>query len=159
MSSRSNTARRVVTGVDAVGKSYVGQDREVHDSATLDRSEYGRIARLIWATEEVPIPLEEKHDPVVNWLKDHPWVPEVGVHFDLFTWQPGSGFSMHATETIDIGVIISGEIELILEKESTLLGPGDCFVQRGTMHGWKVVGDKACTFVIVLIAKKKEEDE
>jgi quercetin dioxygenase-like cupin family protein len=99
-------------------------------------------------------PLEDEHDPMVDWFKDHPWVPEVGVHFDLFTWQPGAGFSIHATETIDIGVIISGEIELILEKESIVLGPGDCFVQRGTMHGWKVVGDKPCTFAAVLIAKK-----
>lgn len=90
---------------------------------------------------------------MVDWFKDPPWIPEVGVHFDLFTWQPGAGFSLHATETIDVGVILSGEIELILETETVVLGPGDCFVQRGTVHGWKVIGDKPCTFVAVLIAK------
>ena len=65
---------------------------------------------------------------------------------------------MHATESLDVGVIISGHMELILEKESTVLGPGDCFVQRGTQHAWKVVGDVPCTLAVVLIAKKLEEE-
>ncbi len=158
MSSRSNLARRVVTGVDEDGKSYVWLDGDVHDSAVLDNKEEGRIARGIWAADDVPTKIEKKYDPMINWFPDHPWIPKEGVHFDLLTWQPGSGYHMHATESLDVGVIISGHMELILEKESTVLGPGDCFVQRGTQHAWKVVGDVPCTLAVVLIAKKLEEE-
>ena len=158
MSSRSNTARRVVTGVDDDGKSCVWLDGDVHDSAVIDNKEGGKIARGIWAMEEVPASIIDGYDPMEDWFLEHPWVPEVGVHFDLFTWQPGEGFSMHATESLDVGVVISGHVELILEKETTVLGPGDCFVQRGTQHGWKVVGDVPCTLAAVLIAKKQEKD-
>jgi mannose-6-phosphate isomerase-like protein (cupin superfamily) len=61
---------------------------------------------------------------------------------------------MHATETIDCLVIVSGQVELILEKGSTILDSGDCLVQRGTQHRWRVIGDEPCTFAGILMAKK-----
>ncbi|KAI1342462.1 hypothetical protein F5Y15DRAFT_305029 [Xylariaceae sp. FL0016] len=45
---------------------------------------------------------------------------------------------MHRTVTLDMGVIVSGEIELVLDSgETKLLRVGDSFVQRGTMHAWR----------------------
>lgn len=45
---------------------------------------------------------------------------------------------MHRTKTVDFGVIIEGELELILDSgESTLLRRGDIIIQRGTIHAWK----------------------
>lgn len=41
---------------------------------------------------------------------------------------------MHRTETQDYGFVISGELELELEKERKVLKAGDFFVQRGTIH-------------------------
>jgi quercetin dioxygenase-like cupin family protein len=58
------------------------------------------------------------------------------------------------TPTIDVGFVLSGQLELILEKGSMVLGPGDCFVQRGTPHGWKVVGDEPAVIVCAMIAAK-----
>lgn len=124
-------------------------------NAIFDSSKDGRVARVIWATDEVPAPLETS-DPMINWFPAHEWFTKTGVHFGIFTWQPGSGYEMHASDTIDVIVVLSGAIELILEKGSTILRAGDCLVQRATMHGWKVVGGEPCTFAGVLIAEKKD---
>ncbi|RFU74294.1 cupin domain [Trichoderma arundinaceum] len=45
---------------------------------------------------------------------------------------------MHRTKTVDFGVILEGELQLILGSgESTVLKRGDIVVQRGTIHAWK----------------------
>ena len=155
MSSKITKGRRVVTGVDEDGKSYVWLDGDVPKNAFFTSTE--RItSRTIWATDTVPAPLQKKHDPMVDWFPEHEWFPKAGVHFITETAKPGS-YPMHASETIDCLVIVSGQIELILEKGSTILGPGDCLVQRGTQHGWRVIGDEPCTFAGILIAKKSED--
>jgi hypothetical protein len=33
-----------------------------------------------------------------------------------------------------------------------VLGPGDCVVQRGTMHRWRPVGDDGVRYVAVMLA-------
>ena len=114
-------------------------------------------SRTIWGIDDIPTIIKNKFDPMANWYPDHPWFPEKGINFGLFSWEPGTGYPMHASDTLDIGVIMSGEMELILENGSTVLGPGDCFVQNGTQHAWKVVGNQPCTFVVVIVAEKQEE--
>ena len=69
----------------------------------------------------------------------------------MFTWEPGSGFTVHQTPTIDFLVVVSGRIELLMEEWSTQLAPGDCLVQRGTRHAWRVLGDEPCTFAAVFL--------
>jgi quercetin dioxygenase-like cupin family protein len=156
MSSKSTKARRVVTGVDENGKSYVWLDGDVPKNAFFNSTER-RTSRTIWATDTIPATLQKKHDPMVDWFPEHGFFPKTGVHFILLTLEPGEINPMHASETIDCLIIVSGQIELILEKGSTILGPGDCLVQRGTQHGWRVIGDEPCTFAGILIAKKSED--
>ena len=62
---------------------------------------------------------------------------------------------MHQTDTLDFLFVISGQIELILEEGSTVLESGDCLVQRGTNHAWRVVGDESCTFAVVLLSAER----
>ncbi|KAL7914904.1 hypothetical protein GGI35DRAFT_163568 [Trichoderma velutinum] len=51
---------------------------------------------------------------------------------------PGQSVPMHRSKTIDFGVIIEGEVELIMGNgDSTTLKRGDIIVQRGTIHAWK----------------------
>jgi mannose-6-phosphate isomerase-like protein (cupin superfamily) len=59
---------------------------------------------------------------------------------------------MHATATLDLEWIVDGEIELELEDGCVRLGPGDCCIQRGTQHRWRVVGDKPCTYIVAMFA-------
>ncbi|CAK7219728.1 hypothetical protein SBRCBS47491_003948 [Sporothrix bragantina] len=51
---------------------------------------------------------------------------------------PGSTSAMHRTVSVDYGVVLEGEIELILDSgETRLMKRGDVCVQRGTMHAWR----------------------
>ena len=150
--------RRVVTRFDEDGKSMIWLDGKVPKSATFHFSLGEIVANVVWATDRVPTVVEKDYDPMAKWFQEHEWFPSIGVHVFIATWKPGSSYPMHASDTVDIGFVLSGEIELKMEKGSTILRPGDCFVQRGTQHAWKVVGDKPCVWAGILIAKKPEGD-
>lgn len=62
--------------------------------------------------------------------------------------------SMHKTRSIDFAVVISGEIDLLLDKEEVHLAQGDVLVQRGTNHGWINRTDKPCLVAFVLADAK-----
>ncbi|MEK9970137.1 MAG: cupin domain-containing protein [Ferrovibrio sp.] len=55
------------------------------------------------------------------------------------TWKPGSPHPlMHRTESVDYGIVVFGEIVLVLDDGSrTHLKAGDVVVQRGTDHAWE----------------------
>lgn len=54
--------------------------------------------------------------------------------------QPGSLSPMHRTVSLDYGVVLEGEVELVLDSgETRLLKRGDVAVQRGTNHAWRNV--------------------
>ena len=60
-----------------------------------------------------------------------------GVAFRVTETLPGQGSPMHRTCTVDYGIIVHGEIDLILDSgETQRLKAGDTFVQRATMHRW-----------------------
>lgn len=59
--------------------------------------------------------------------------------------------AMHTTHTIDAIILIKGQVKLILDKQETIINPGDVVVQRATNHAWVVVGDEPALFVAVLI--------
>ena len=45
---------------------------------------------------------------------------------------------MHRTVSLDYGVVLEGEVELILDSgETRLLRRGDVCIQRATMHSWR----------------------
>lgn len=59
--------------------------------------------------------------------------------------------AMHKTHTLDAIILIKGRVRLILDKEETVIGPGDVVVQRATNHAWAVEGDDPALFVAVLV--------
>lgn len=58
---------------------------------------------------------------------------------------------MHRTETIDYGIVLEGEITLILDDGETIIGAGDIVIQRGTNHGWANRGSVPCRIAFILI--------
>jgi mannose-6-phosphate isomerase-like protein (cupin superfamily) len=58
---------------------------------------------------------------------------------------------MHRTESVDFGILIDGELTLILDDSELQLKPGDIVVQRGTNHAWSNRGDKPCRIAFVLL--------
>jgi quercetin dioxygenase-like cupin family protein len=59
----------------------------------------------------------------------------------------------HTTDTIDVDIVVSGQLELALpDTAPVVLGPGEAVVQRGTHHKWQPVGDDAVEFVSLMLA-------
>lgn len=58
---------------------------------------------------------------------------------------------MHRTETIDYGIVLEGEIVLIMDEGETIVRAGDIVVQRGTNHGWANRSDRNCRICFILI--------
>lgn len=53
-------------------------------------------------------------------------------------WAPGASSPSHRTETLDMGVVVAGQMEARLDSgEVRTLNVGDTIVQRGTMHAWR----------------------
>lgn len=49
---------------------------------------------------------------------------------------------MHRTQSLDFGIVVEGECEMITEDgTTTLLRRGDVAVQRGTQHAWRNPSD------------------
>lgn len=64
---------------------------------------------------------------------------------------------MHTTDTIDYVIIVSGQAELELDDgRKELVQQGDCVVQRGTKHAWRVVGDAPLVLGATMIGAKRE---
>jgi mannose-6-phosphate isomerase-like protein (cupin superfamily) len=134
--------RRVVTGLDAEGRSCVLIDGPV--------PRHGPVANLVWrnalpadnsgtADEAVPYAMELLHDGGVNFILTE--LPP-GLSGDAF---------MHATDTIDYLVVISGEVVLVLETGEVTLRAGDLIVDRGVIHGWRNDGAVPAVYASVTI--------
>jgi len=62
---------------------------------------------------------------------------------------------MHASQTVDYGVVLSGELDLELDDGVVKrLKPGDCFVQNGTRHAWHNPGEVECVIAAVVVGAK-----
>jgi hypothetical protein len=58
---------------------------------------------------------------------------------------------MHRTETIDYGIVLEGELTLIVDEGETVARTGDIVIQRGTNHGWANRSNKNCRIAFILI--------
>ena len=59
---------------------------------------------------------------------------------------------MHTTDTLDLMVVLDGEIVLgMADGTETTVRAGDSVVQRGTAHRWRISGDGPCTFWVTML--------
>lgn len=65
---------------------------------------------------------------------------------------------MHRTESIDYGIVIEGELTLIVDDGEALLKPGSVVVQRGTNHAWANRSGKMCRILFILIGGQYDEE-
>ena len=74
----------------------------------------------------------------------------VGLHGDA-EWDAASP-GMHATRTIDVGLILHGSVELELDSgEVTTLAVGDWYIQNGTRHRWRNTSGSDCRVAIFMV--------
>jgi mannose-6-phosphate isomerase-like protein (cupin superfamily) len=58
---------------------------------------------------------------------------------------------MHRTETIDYGIVLEGEITLLVDEGEVTVRAGDIVVQRGTNHAWANRSGRSCRIAFILI--------
>jgi len=59
--------------------------------------------------------------------------------------------TMHRTRSVDYAVVLSGEIDMLLDDSEVHLKAGDVIVQRGTSHAWVNRGKDSCRIAFVLV--------
>ncbi len=57
---------------------------------------------------------------------------------------------MHRTQTLDYGIVLEGELTLVVDRGETTIRAGDIVIQRGTSHAWANRSDKNCRVAFVL---------
>ena len=135
--------RVVTTGVDEQGRSTVAADTKV-DVRELPT---GRLLHQLWSTESLGA---DGPAGSAGGLFPGPG----GARFWLFTVRARDrgGNDMHATDTVDLGIVLTGVLTMHLEDGSEVdLHPGDAYVQNGTRHGWSNRGAKDSTVALVVI--------
>ena len=58
---------------------------------------------------------------------------------------------MHRTKTVDYGIVLEGEITLVLDQDETIIHAGDIIIQNGTNHAWANRSGKICRMAFILI--------
>ena len=147
--------RRVVTGHDAAGTSIVVSDGEVPVIRRLPDA--GAAFFEVWSTEGAPAPITavEPSEPTQRTLAVPP--PRHGTKIRVNEFLPGyldadaKQSPMHRTASIDYGIVLEGEMVLILDDSEVHLKAGDIVVQRGTDHAWANRGDVVARMCFVLV--------
>ena len=141
--------RRVVTGHDGKGRAVVKID-EVSKNVISNRP--GASAAVIWTSDTIPADNSGEADAA---LKKVGTTLPGGTVFRVVEFSPGVSPRVHRTDSIDYAVIVSGEIDMELEKGSEVhLKAGDVLVQRGTVHNWINRGKAPCVIAFALIDAK-----
>ncbi|MBI3918534.1 MAG: cupin domain-containing protein [Betaproteobacteria bacterium] len=157
--------RRVVTGNDERGRSKVvwdGPAPQVHGTKMSGR---GHTDFWVWEKtpaplsgesddgllpDEFPGPRGGGHLRVVHWLGQNDpaskGAKEVPFHESKErprgrTWDRGGGneaysSAMHKTESVDYGIMLSGERKIRLDDVELTMQPGDIVIQVGAWHQW-----------------------
>ena len=173
--ARADDVRRVVTGLDERNHAVVLFDSRIplkRDSPVLSSTNF-------WITDSTP-PSLSSQDTANRPIGVSP--PDNGTKFRLVEFAPldpateaklppemiMKGVShppekgipvkhpmMHRTRTLDYAVILSGEIDMMLDDTSVHLKQGDVIVQQATNHGWVNHGTEPCRILFVLMDSKE----
>jgi quercetin dioxygenase-like cupin family protein len=138
--------RRVVTGHNRNARA-VFQSDEQFPTKTVPSADAS--FSLIWTTEKVPA---DNNDETDGRNRDAGLTINQGSVIRVVDILPGGVSPMHRTNSIDYGIVLSGEIVLELDDgvEKTV-GAGGIIIQRGTNHRWRNATDKPTRIVFILI--------
>lgn len=167
--------RRVVTTHDDQGRSVVKIDSVVNRYAHEPLAASGVRQYVFWLTESSPARTTEEdvgarkvsippppRGTIFRMVDFPPESPEVArlpmdhmarilgdVHHD--TGHPSRHPFMHRTRTIDYIIVMSGEIDMLLDVGEVHLKAGDVLVQQSTNHSWVNRGKEICRLCVILV--------
>jgi mannose-6-phosphate isomerase-like protein (cupin superfamily) len=170
---------RVVTGHDANGEAIIASNGPLPTVVEVAAIP-GTVFHEVWETRATPAPIDNGADPSTGALRLPPpksgtrmrfvdVPPDTQEFLDHGAAKMKDAFSqvgdvsastvkahsphplMHRTESIDYGIVIEGEMTLVLDDSDVLLKPGSVVVQRGTNHAWANRSGKPCRMLFILI--------
>lgn len=144
--------RRVITGHNAQGRSYIIQD---------DRVTGGAFPSLYRATGDLPLGPGAAGERQGIMPTDRPELEPAlgGSSFHFVTLQPtprGAKPGWHRTTTLDYNILLGGELVLMVDEGETKLFPGDVVIQRNTMHAWRNDTKAPVFWVAVLVPIRRQ---
>jgi mannose-6-phosphate isomerase-like protein (cupin superfamily) len=140
--------RRVVTGHDAQGRAKVLIDEQVKN---VFSPRPGAEFSVIWSSEGFPVNNDGSEDPSNKKIGT---TIDNGTVFRIVSFGPGVSPRNHRTDSVDYAVVMSGEIDMVLDDETVHLKAGDVLVQRGTVHNWINNGSVPCVIAFTLVSAK-----
>ena len=166
--------RRIVTGHDSIGTAIIAMDGTAENIRV--RESNGLVSTLLWTEDETPadnLGNIDKADreigvappdggslfrivefsPDVEHVSNEEMKRELGLNPDDST--PVRHPGMHRTRSVDYGIVLSGEIDMLVDKDEVHLSTGDVVIQRGTNHAWANRGTEPCNIAFVLIDAKE----
>jgi mannose-6-phosphate isomerase-like protein (cupin superfamily) len=169
--------RRVVTGLDANNKAVV----MFYSRMPLQAGPYGLNATNLWVTNTYPLGFSFKDDTAAIPVGISPL--DNGTKFRVVEFPPLDAASeakmepgflmkavgpvaparglavkhplMHRTRSVDYAVVLSGEIDMMLDDTVVHLKPGDTIVQQATNHAWVNHGTETCRILFVLMDSRQ----
>ena len=164
--------RRVVTALDANGKAVVMFD----GAAALTSLRSPNPATEMWVTDKspsdysstadrgkTPVHLTPPKGGTIFRIVDFvPITPKIEA-MDINTMMkvagadaPAKGLPprhpmMHRTRSLDYAIIMSGEIDMLLDDTVVHLKAGDVVVQQATNHAWVNRGKEVCRIAFILM--------
>ena len=172
--------KRVVTGHDPDGMAVILADAaptRVHKVGGPDGATFFEV----WSTRETPAPIERRSlEPMETGLVLAPpthgtrlrvidFPPETEAVRRQMEAQASAAFHemggaeaarsgagaphplMHRTQTVDYGIVLEGELTLVLDRGETTVRAGDIIIQQGTNHAWANRSGQRCRVAFVLI--------
>jgi mannose-6-phosphate isomerase-like protein (cupin superfamily) len=172
-SATAADVRRVVTGLDANNKAVVLFDGRL----TLNPGRSGNPAANLWITDSSPPGFSFKDDnatkPIglsppdngtaIRVVEFPPLDPAAEAKMDpdfmmkvVGDHAPARGLPvkhplMHRTRTVDYAVILSGEIDMMLDDSVVHVKAGDVVIQQATNHAWVNRSSDFCRIAFILI--------
>ncbi|KAJ9490187.1 hypothetical protein VN97_g3068 [Penicillium thymicola] len=133
--------RRYITTHNTDGESIFLSHAQVPDYLpSTPTGEDGEIA-LLYATTNMPASVDAEADVAQydEFLHQPPGITvDNGTLFRLIDIRPGKATPMNRTVSVDYGVIIEGDVDLVLDSgASRHMHRGDVIVQRGTAHSFR----------------------
>ncbi|KAM5349874.1 hypothetical protein ACJ41O_006379 [Fusarium nematophilum] len=115
------------------------------DDAPFQALPDGAEFALCYATDQFPVQLRDDGDVTryKEYTQNLPGITiDTGSVLRVVDMRPGALSPMHRTISVDYGVVLEGEVEIMLDSgESRVLKRGDITVQRGTNHAWRNVSE------------------
>lgn len=148
MACMPTVPRRVVTGHDSAGRSVFVQDGP---PPVVRTAPDGAYFFELWNTAAMPAPLAPSEpEPTERDLTVPP--SPGGTKIRINEFPPGVVSPTHRTQTVDYGIVLEGEVVLVLDDGAqTVLRSGDVVVQRGTDHRWENRTAEVARMAFVLI--------